>query len=102
MQDAILILGGAFNPVHTQHIASLCLAKDELEKTTEWNIIGGYLAVATDNYVLHKLHSKNEHTIKLQHRLAMINEAINDIPWLINSPFQQEMLKQHDGISIWT
>jgi nicotinic acid mononucleotide adenylyltransferase len=97
MKDAILILGGAFNPVHTQHIALLCLAKQELENTDEWNIIGGYLAVASDNYVLHKLHSRNERTIKLKHRLALIHEAIKDIPWLINSPFQEDMLKQHDG-----
>lgn len=97
MKDAILILGGAFNPVHTQHISLLCLAKEELEHTGAWNILGGYLAVATDGYVLHKLQSRNERTIKLQHRLAMINEAMKDIPWLRNSPFQDEMLKQHDG-----
>jgi nicotinic acid mononucleotide adenylyltransferase len=96
MKDAIVILGGAFNPVHTQHIALLCLAKQELENTGEWNIIGGYLAVAPDNYVLHKLNSRNERTIKLEHRLALIDEAMKDIPWLINSPFQ-EMLKQHHG-----
>jgi nicotinic acid mononucleotide adenylyltransferase len=100
MKDAIVILGGAFNPVHSQHIALLCLAKQELEITGEWNIIGGYLAVAPDNYVLHKLKSRNERTIKLKHRLALINEAMKDIPWLINSPFQEEMLKQHDGSAI--
>jgi nicotinic acid mononucleotide adenylyltransferase len=57
MKDAIIILGGAFNPVHTQHIALLCLAKEELEKSGTWNILGGYLAVATDGYVRHKLAS---------------------------------------------
>jgi nicotinic acid mononucleotide adenylyltransferase len=97
MKDAIIILGGAFNPVHTQHIALLCLAKEELEKTGAWNILGGYLAVATDGYVRHKLQSRNERTIKLKHRLAMISEAMKDIPWLRHSPFQEEMLKQHDG-----
>lgn len=97
MKDAILTLGGAFNPVHIQHIDLLCLAKQELEATGQWNIIGGYLAVATDNYVRHKLHSRNERTIKLEHRLALIKEAMKDIPWLINSPFQEQMLKQHDG-----
>ncbi|CAF1464134.1 unnamed protein product [Adineta steineri] len=97
MKDAILIIGGAFNPVHTQHIALLCLAKDKLEATSEWNILGGYLAVATDGYVSHKLHSRNERTIKLNHRLALVYEAMKDVPWLLNSPFQEEMLKQHDG-----
>ncbi|CAF4057180.1 unnamed protein product [Adineta steineri] len=97
MKDAILIIGGAFNPVHTQHIALLCLAKEKLEATSEWNILGGYLAVATDGYVSHKLHSRNERTIKLKHRLALVYEAMKDVPWLLNSPFQEEMLKQHDG-----
>lgn len=97
MKDAVLVLGGAFNPVHTQHIDLLCQAKQELENTREWNILGGYLAVATDNYVQHKLHSRNERTIKLKHRLELIREAMKDISWLVNSPFQDEMLKQHDG-----
>ncbi|CAF3179621.1 unnamed protein product [Rotaria socialis] len=97
MKDAIVVLGGAFNPVHTQHVELLCLAKQELEATGQWNIVGGYLAVATDNYVLHKLQKRNERTIKLKHRLALVHEAMKDIPWLVNSPFQMEMLQQHDG-----
>lgn len=97
MKDAVIILGGAFNPVHTQHIDLLCSAKDELEKSGDWRIIGGYLAVATDGYVLHKLNPRNERTIRLEHRLALVREAMKSIPWLINSPFQEEMLKQHDG-----
>ena len=100
MKDAVLILGGAFNPVHTQHIDLLCLAKQELEISGQWNIIGGYLAVAPDNYVRHKLHSRNERTIKIKHRSGLINEAMKDIPWLRNSPYQEEMLKQHDGSAL--
>lgn len=97
MKDAIVVLGGSFNPVHTQHVDLLCLAKQELEATGRWNVIGGYLAVATDNYVRHKLEKRHERTIKLKHRLALVYEAIKDIPWLVNSPYQSEMLKQHDG-----
>lgn len=100
MKEAILVLGGAFNPVHTQHIALLCSAKEELEKTGAWNILGGYLAVATDGYVLHKLTPRNERTMKLQHRLALVRQAMKDIPWLINSPYQEEMLQQHDGSAL--
>ncbi|UJR09421.1 hypothetical protein I4U23_013662 [Adineta vaga] len=97
MKDAVLILGGAFNPVHTQHIALFDLVKQELDAIGQWNIIGGYLAAAPENYVLHKLRARNERTIKLQHRLALVKEAMKNVPWLINSPFQEEMLKQHDG-----
>ena len=97
MKDAVLVLGGAFNPVHTQHVALLCLCKQQLEARGRWNVIGGYFAVATDNYVLHKLRSRGERTIKLQHRLALVKEAIRDVPWLAHSPFQDEMLQQHDG-----
>ena len=97
MKDAVLVLGGAFNPVHTQHVALLCLCKQELEARGRWNVIGGYFAVATDNYVLHKMKSRSERTIKLQHRLELVKEAIRDVPWLANSPFQEQMLQQHDG-----
>ena len=97
MKDAIIVLGGAFNPVHTQHISLLCRAKEELEKNREWNILGGYLAVATDGYVRHKLQSRNERTMKIEHRLALVSEAMKDVPWLRDSPFQEEMLKRHDG-----
>ena len=97
MKDAVIILGGAFNPVHTQHLALLCLAKEELEKSGAWRIVGGYLAVATDGYVRHKLAARNERTMKIEHRLALVKEAMKDIPWLRESPFQDEMLKRHDG-----
>lgn len=100
MKDAILVLGGAFNPVHTQHIDLLCSAKNQLEKTGEWNILGGYLAVATDGYVRNKLKSRNERTIKLEHRLALVREAMKDQSWLSNSPFQNEMLQRHDGSAL--
>lgn len=100
MTDAVLIIGGAFNPTHTQHIALLCAAKEELENEGQWRIIGGYCAVATDGYVRQKLRSRNERTMKLQHRLAIVRQAMQDIPWLVNSPYQAEMLKQHDGSAL--
>ena len=100
MTDAVLIVGGAFNPVHTQHIALLCAAKEELEHQGDWRIIGGYFAVATDGYVRQKLRSRNERTMKLQHRLALVRQAMEDVPWLANSPFQAEMLTQHDGSAL--
>ena len=97
MREAILVIGGAFNPIHTQHVALLCLAKEELEATGQWKILGGYCAVAPDNYVRHKLQSRGEPTIQLQHRLALVGLAMAEIPWLRDSPYQSEMLKQHDG-----
>ena len=97
MRQAVIVLGGAFNPIHTQHVALLTLVKDQLETTGEWKILGGYFAVATDQYVKQKLSRRNEQTIRIQHRLALVREAIRDTPWLMESPFQNEMLTQHDG-----
>ena len=94
---AILVVGGAFNPIHTQHIDLLCLAKQELETSGQWTIVGGYFAVAPDNYVRRKLSSRSEPTIRLEHRLALVRLAIDKVQWLRESPFQMEMLKQHDG-----
>jgi nicotinic acid mononucleotide adenylyltransferase len=97
MSDGIVILGGAFNPIHTQHVALLCRVKDELEINKQWNIIGGYFAVASDNYVREKLRLRHERTISIRHRLALVHQAINDVPWLVTSPFQNDMLTKHDG-----
>ncbi|MCA9070000.1 MAG: hypothetical protein KDA84_13805, partial [Planctomycetaceae bacterium] len=52
---ALLTLGGAFNPVHTQHVAIMKLIREIVESTTEFQIVAGYLAPATDGYVKTKL-----------------------------------------------
>lgn len=78
-QKAILAVGGAFNPVHTQHIALMHLVKRVVEETNRYQILSGHLAVAPEGYVRAKL---NKHGMKDMHRLAMCNLAIRGHDWL--------------------
>src|SRR5262249_55251494 len=79
-REAILVLGGAFNPVHTQHIALMALVKNVVEAEHPYRIRAGYLAVAPDGYVRTKL---ADQAMKGEHRLAMCNLAMQSHDWLI-------------------
>jgi nicotinic acid mononucleotide adenylyltransferase len=76
--EAALVLGGAFNPVHTQHIALMSLVKEVVETGYNYTISAGYLAVAPDGYVRAKL---KDQAMKAEHRLAMCNLAMRGQDW---------------------
>ena len=78
--EAVLVLGGAFNPVHTQHIALMTLVKSVVETQHNYTIIAGCLAVAPDGYVRAKL---KEQAMKAGHRLTMCNLAMRGHDWML-------------------
>ncbi|MGF1582295.1 MAG: hypothetical protein ACFCD0_23470 [Gemmataceae bacterium] len=80
IREAILVLGGAFSPVHPGHIDVMNLIKETIEAEHPYKIIAGYLAVAPEGYVLSKL---KHQAIKAQHRLAMCNLALQEHDWLV-------------------
>lgn len=87
-----LALGGSFNPVHTQHVEVMQIAKEHLENAPGSNIrvVEGFLAPSTDGYLLSKMKRKNERSddevenfiIKSQHRINMCNLATSKYSWL--------------------
>ena len=79
--EAILVLGGAFNPIHTQHVALMNLVKEVVETEHNYAISAGYLAVAPDGYVRAKL---KDQAMKAEHRLAMCNLAMRGHDWLLS------------------
>jgi len=95
----IIVIGGAFNPVHTQHISLLTLTKHELETKYNFNIIGGYLAVAPDGYVKNKMLqcSPPQKAISIVHRLSMAKLAMQSVKWIKNSPFLDKIMSSHYG-----
>lgn len=78
--EAVLALGGAFNPIHTQHVEILKLSKDYIESNTKYRIIEAYLAPATDNYVMYKM--KEGLSFKAKNRINMCNLATRGIDWI--------------------
>lgn len=95
----ILTLGGSFNPIHSQHVEIMQIAKEHLESRSDLKleVVEGFLAPSTDNYLLSKMQKKspdgtsiqNRMMIKSDHRINMCNLAIAKYSWLkpISRPF---------------
>jgi hypothetical protein len=77
-QLAFLVLPGAFNPVHSQHLRALEIAR-EVMTNLGWHVIGGFLASSNDDYVRRKL---GDAAWPLAKRLELCRLAINDLPWV--------------------
>ena len=71
----IIALGGAFNPVHTQHVAVMEMAKIWIDKNTKYEVIGGCLAVAPDGYVKGKTRKTGQRAMKSEHRIKLCEIA---------------------------
>mmetsp|Transcript_127033 Transcript_127033/g.359532 ORF Transcript_127033/g.359532 Transcript_127033/m.359532 type:complete len:264 (+) Transcript_127033:42-833(+) len=52
---ALLVLPGSFNPVHSEHVQSLRLARDHLAERTGAAVVGGFLQPSSDHHVASKL-----------------------------------------------
>ncbi|XP_052222753.1 uncharacterized protein LOC127838795 [Dreissena polymorpha] len=70
-ENVIVCLGGAFNPVHTRHVAVLKAAIGWLHKNTHYRVVAARLAVAPDGYVKQKCKKTKALCIKAQHRLRL-------------------------------
>mmetsp|Transcript_17991 Transcript_17991/g.34794 ORF Transcript_17991/g.34794 Transcript_17991/m.34794 type:complete len:346 (-) Transcript_17991:119-1156(-) len=79
-----LMLGGSFNPVHTQHIAALEMARNRLEEEGKV-VVGGFLGVSSKFHVVAKLGEAM--TITKQHRSAMCQEVTNVSDWIETVPW---------------
>ncbi|QKF94740.1 cytidyltransferase-like protein [Fadolivirus algeromassiliense] len=72
---AILFMGGSFNPPHIGHIDSMICAKEELE-SQGYDVIAGYFAVTTDDWVQKK---GKEQALSFQHRMHMCQVAVDEV-----------------------
>ena len=79
--NAIMVLGGAFNPIHTQHIEIMNIAKNYLEMEHNFNIVKGFLAPAPQGYVINKM--KNDLVITSEHRINLCNLSVIKNNWII-------------------
>lgn len=70
----VLVLGGSFAPIHRMHLRSFHSIKKKMDDE-ERCVVGAYLVPSTDSYVTNKL---KKEAISLNHRNAMIEEAIKD------------------------
>lgn len=75
---AVAVMSGSFNPVHTQHIRAMELARIALEREG-WTILGGFLAPSSDTYLQAKL---NSNEFSFGWRADCCRMATQDSEWL--------------------
>jgi nicotinic acid mononucleotide adenylyltransferase len=75
---AFLILSGAFNPVHAQHVHLLDRARKHME-SLGWAVVGGFLAPSSDTYVQGKL---GEMALSLRRRIDLCELATEETDWI--------------------
>ena len=79
-QPVVLLMSGAFNPIHKQHIGTLEIAKKEIEaKDSTIKVVAGYLSPSSDFYVQKKL---KDEAINADHRIKMIKLALEKSDWI--------------------
>jgi len=77
-QNIVVILEGAFNPVHTRHVQALRVAVDWLEEHTTFRVVDARLAPASQGYVNSKCRKHRAKCIKENHRLKLCELAYVD------------------------
>jgi hypothetical protein len=73
-----LVMSGAFNPVHTQHVRALEIARSYLE-SLDWTVVGGFLAPSSDAYVTEKLRSE---ALSFVQRRTLCELAVEGSDWM--------------------
>ena len=81
-RSAILVIGGAFSPVHAGHVAAIEAAKRQAEDLG-FQVVAGYLACAPDGYTCRKYGSS---AICGSARLEMCNLVAKEHPLLLETP----------------
>jgi len=82
---AFLVLPGSFNPIHSQHLRALELARDVM-KESGWHVIGGFLAPSDDQYVREKI---GTYAWPLHRRLELCRLATETSSWVDVTPWAE-------------
>lgn len=77
-QDLIVCLGGAFNPIHTQHVQVVSETLQWIQESTKFRVVAARLAVAHDGYVKAKCRKGKQKCMKVEHRIRLCELACRD------------------------
>lgn len=83
-KPCVILSTGSFAPIHYGHIQMMELARQEVERQG-FTVLGGYLSPGHDEYI--KAKTSNQ-WIPIHHRIALINEATKEHPWLSVDPWE--------------
>ncbi|ESO96869.1 hypothetical protein LOTGIDRAFT_214411 [Lottia gigantea] len=74
-EKVVLLACGSFNPITNMHLRLFELARDSLNKTGLYNVIGGIISPVNDKYSKEGLESA-------KHRCGMIEHALKTSSWI--------------------
>ena len=77
---AVLLMTGAFSPIHKGHVLCMEAAKEELERR-HIRVVGGYISPSHDAYVETKDGGRTR--LDARKRLALCRMAVKDSRWLM-------------------
>lgn len=82
---AFLVLPGSFNPIHSQHLRALEIARDVMQ-CSGWHVIGGFLAPSDEHYVREKIGTD---AWPLHKRLELCQLATETSSWVDVTPWAE-------------
>ena len=84
-KNIVLLLNGCFNPIHSNHIRLLELAREHLTSLDPYHVVGGYISPTHDAGIERKLSTLYT---TWQHRLEMCRLAVHDSSWIMVDGWQ--------------
>jgi nicotinic acid mononucleotide adenylyltransferase len=94
----VLVTTGSFSPVHNSHTGMFTAAKKFLETQTHrkrgkpFQVVGGYISPKNDEYTRRKY---GLDWIPIQHRLKMLDLALEDFDWVMASSWECTRERAH-------
>eukprot|EP00298_Acanthocystis_sp_HF-20_P013924 c20563_g1_i1.p1 GENE.c20563_g1_i1~~c20563_g1_i1.p1 ORF type:complete len:242 (-),score=71.99 c20563_g1_i1:45-770(-) len=79
-----IVLGGSFNPIHSEHIESFELARKYL-RSYNYEVVGGFLGISSTSHVVGKVGAAA--TIKLKHRVESCDLACENSDIVVSVPW---------------
>lgn len=78
----VLVSVGAFNPAHLNHLRIFHLAKQHLELTQNYAVVGGFVCPSHDKFVTTKCRGRAHEAIPARHRVRMLEILFAGSSWI--------------------
>ncbi|XP_064630068.1 nicotinamide/nicotinic acid mononucleotide adenylyltransferase 1-like isoform X2 [Lineus longissimus] len=79
----VLLACGSYNPVTNMHLRMFELARDTLQRSGKYKVIGGIISPVNDAY-------KKKDLVVAKHRIAMLKQALKSSDWIKLDTWESE------------
>ena len=99
LRAAVLVMSGAFNPIHVGHVRALEVASEFVQTDLGLFFAGALLSPHHDSAVRTKLRRSPGDIMPPRHRLRMCQETAAPLPWLAVDRWEVTRRAAMDGLS---